>query len=505
MHRTARASLLSVVATALMITLNHVYSIGPRAFALGAVLVIVPTALLLWYRATKSRVAFAGYLLMNLWIVVGFGFLKGLWGTTLPLFLGAGLSARSTSYAPPSVGSLPFELGGVLTFVGSVFVLYYGVQLIRARRHDARSEPAAARDHFDAQFAGSVAIALIAAASAWTFAHEDRWVAPPGGVVRIGVIVPTTGPYALLGNSFVKAVQQAKDDLKGTKYRYELVLSNPGPDPLKARDVIETFIRTDSLLATLGGLSVIGRVTKPYAAAARIPHICVCTIKSIGDAGYNFTNIPSPEAEGVRWVQEAQRRGIRSVAMITQDQPSINGHANALKAEAARAELPIVSEQRFDASAVDFKSQIERAKASKPDVYYIEAFAPKLDLLAGQLAKVGIRNISSVVAPSLSDRLDLFEGVWYTDSNLRDLDFKTRFEERYPGTRFATHMMPYAYDSFRMIVAAFESGQNPAVYLRNLTTFDGTADRLTKRPGSGNFASTPAVWEIRRGRPTLIK
>src|SRR5213075_704818 len=140
MHRAARASLLSVVATALMITLNHVYSIGPKAFALGAVLVMVPTALLLWYRATKSSVAFGGYLLMSLWIVVGFGLLKGLWGTTLPLFLGAGLSALSTSYAPPSVGSLPFELGGVLTFVGSLFVLYYGAQLIRARRQDARSE-----------------------------------------------------------------------------------------------------------------------------------------------------------------------------------------------------------------------------------------------------------------------------------------------------------------------------------------------------------------------------
>src|SRR5439155_17845835 len=106
---------------------------------------------------------------------------------------------------------------------------------------------------------------------------------------------------------------------------------------------------------------------------------------------------------------------------------------------------------------------------------------------------------------SLSGRLDLFEGVWYTDSNLRDIEFRTRFETRYPDTRFATHMMPYAYDSFRMIVQAYESGQNPAVYLRNLTTFDGTADQLTKAPGSGRFSSTPAVWEIRNGRPAPLK
>jgi hypothetical protein len=64
-------------------------------------------------------------------------------------------------------------------------------------------------------------------------------------------------------------------------------------------------------------------------------------------------------------------------------------------------------------------------------------------------------------------------------------------------------MMPYAYDSVNMIVEAFERGQNPAVYLRNLRTYHGTAGVLTKAPGSGNFASAPAVWTIVGGKPSL--
>lgn len=87
--------------------------------------------------------------------------------------------------------------------------------------------------------------------------------------------------------------------------------------------------------------------------------------------------------------------------------------------------------------------------------------------------------------------------------DLRDIGFKQRFEEQYPGTRFATHMMPYAYDDFNMIVQAFEREQNPAVYIRNVTTYDGTAGRLSKAPGSGSFQSTPAVWVIQNGKPTL--
>ena len=107
------------------------------------------------------------------------------------------------------------------------------------------------------------------------------------------------------------------------------------------------------------------------------------------------------------------------------------------------------------------------------------------------------------VAPSLSERPEVFEGAWYTDSNLLDPSFKERFERRYPDLRFATHMMPYAYDSFRMLAEAFERGENPAVYLRNLTSYQGTADRLTKVRGSGNFQSRPAVWVMRGGKPSL--
>jgi ABC-type branched-subunit amino acid transport system substrate-binding protein len=347
-------------------------------------------------------------------------------------------------------------------------------------------------------------VVVAALAGGYATAARDRWQPPPGGVVKIGVIVPTSGPYAILGNSFVKAVQMAKDDLgAGTRYRYELVIRDSGPDPAKARTVIQKVIQEERVAAVVGGISLIGQVTRGYAARARIPHLCVCTVASIGDGAYSFTNIVSPEAEAARWVREAQRRGIKTIALLTQDYPSINGHVRALKAEAARAGLRITSEQTFDSGVTDFRPLIAAAAAGRPDVHYVEAMNPGLDRLGRQLADAGVHSIASVVAPSVSETPDVFEGAWYTDSNLRDPAFKRRFELKYPGTRFATHMMPYAYDSLNMIVQAFERGENPAAYLRALTAYDGTADTLTKPPGGGNFQSTPAVWEIKDGKPTL--
>src|SRR5439155_6970834 len=134
------------------------------------------------------------------------------------------------------------------------------------------------------------------------------------------------------------------------------------------------------------------------------------------------------------WVREAQRRGIRTVAILSQNYPSINNHVRALKTEADRVGLRVSEEQRFEDSVSDFGALIAQAEAASPDVLYVEAFNPALDRLGQQLADADVRDVSSVVAPSVSERPQLFEGVWYTDSNLGEFAFKKRFEEKYLDT-----------------------------------------------------------------------
>jgi len=154
-------------------------------------------------------------------------------------------------------------------------------------------------------------------------------------------------------------------------------------------------------------------------------------------------------------------------------------------------------------ATTNFRSAIEAAKKAQPDLYYVEGFNPALDILGRQLRDAGVQNMASVVAVSMSDAPDLFEGGWYTDSYITPA-FKTRLERRYPGTRLATHMMPYAYGSYKMLVDAFESGDDTLSYIRRMTEFPGTPDAITKAAGTGNFRSTPAVWEIRNGHPALL-
>src|SRR5947207_10861218 len=133
LHRAARRSLLSIGVTAALITINHLPVLGPKAFGLGAVLIVAPALLLWWFKRTRSTVALGGYLAMNLWVVIGFGLLKGLWKSTLPVFVGTLLSALATSYPRPTLAPVGVEVSGVAMFIGSAFVPAFGYQLIRGR------------------------------------------------------------------------------------------------------------------------------------------------------------------------------------------------------------------------------------------------------------------------------------------------------------------------------------------------------------------------------------
>jgi ABC-type branched-subunit amino acid transport system substrate-binding protein len=321
-------------------------------------------------------------------------------------------------------------------------------------------------------------------------------------VIKIGTVVATSGPVALLGNSFLKAIRLATEDLKDTTHQYELVVEEIA-SPDKAEPAIEKLIgnRVDAVVV---GLSMSGEIVKPYATAAKIPLFCICSVGSVGDELYTFTTMPLAEDEATLWVTEANRRGIKRVALLTQDYPSIDNHVRALRAEATQAGIAFVYQDRFAATTTDFSARIAAAKATAPDVYFVEAFNPALDLVGQQLRDAGVRDLASIVAFSASERPELFEGGWYTDSYVSPA-FKARLDQRYPATRLATHMMPYAYDSFNMLVQGFESGEEILPYIRGMTEYDGTAGKITKQAGSGNFRSAPAVWVISDGKPALAR
>src|SRR5262245_39211824 len=82
-------------------------------------------------------------------------------------------------------------------------------------------------------------------------------------MIKIGVVVATQGPVALLGTSFLKAVQLAKEDLASTRREYAIVteeIASPG----EAEPAIEKLINVEKVDSLIVGLSMSGQIAKKH-------------------------------------------------------------------------------------------------------------------------------------------------------------------------------------------------------------------------------------------------
>jgi ABC-type branched-subunit amino acid transport system substrate-binding protein len=62
--------------------------------------------------------------------------------------------------------------------------------------------------------------------------------------IKIGVIVPKSGPSELLGASFLKAVKLAREDVKNTRHAFEFIIEDSDTTPEQAESAIRKLIRT---------------------------------------------------------------------------------------------------------------------------------------------------------------------------------------------------------------------------------------------------------------------
>jgi ABC-type branched-subunit amino acid transport system substrate-binding protein len=354
--------------------------------------------------------------------------------------------------------------------------------------------------------AGAAAAALVAGLAACS--DDDGGPANSStSTIKIGVIAPLEGPSASLAQSFLEAARVSIDTLGDTKNDYELVVEDGGTTPQESQRAARRLVEEDKVAAIIGGISKVGEEVAPIATEAKVPQICVCSVPTIGDGQYNFTDIPLGEDEAEVWVAEAKSRGVRTIAVLAQSYKSIDIQVADMKAAAEKAGMKVVYEYRFPQGTTEFLKPMQAAGAKDPDVYFVSGYEPSLTAVGKQIRvaeKVHGRDleVASIVAIGASQNLATFDGAWYTDSNLPNDTVLAQFEKAYPNSEFITHMMPYAYDSVRMLVNGFETG-DVVNYLRNLTSYDGSNGPITREAGGGNFRSKPVAWVVKNGRPEV--
>ena len=249
--------------------------------------------------------------------------------------------------------------------------------------------------------------------------------------IKIGVVAPLTGGAAAYGVSLVKSIELAHNDLGNNKSKYILVVEDDASNPAQAATAAQKLANVDKVQAIITVTSaqeILLNLLPPSANS----HVCICSDVTIADNEFNFINSILPDEEATAWLKEASSRGVKTVAILSQNQAGFNLLTDNVKKEAVNNGITIVYDERFDPTIRDFKTGISKAKLKNPDLYLAGFFPPQLDIIGQELKNLGITKVAGMATLSISATPEVFNGAWYSDSSLGDTAFRDRFNTQFP-------------------------------------------------------------------------
>jgi branched-chain amino acid transport system substrate-binding protein len=223
-------------------------------------------------------------------------------------------------------------------------------------------------------------IVLKGLAAAGTAAAVGPWVrrAAAQGRVKIGALVPLTGPLAEFGGNFQKGAQLALDHLKAGGLDLELVVADSETSAVPAQAAARKLVLVDKVPVLLGAAA--SGVTVPVAEAVTIPNKVVqisnastSPLISVlpADRGqdYLFRTCPSDAFQGVVLGMLAQEQRIKNAAVMYVNNPYGQGLAEQFKKSFEHRGGKVSAMVPHDEKAAPtYVAELKKATAGKPDV-----------------------------------------------------------------------------------------------------------------------------------------
>jgi len=328
--------------------------------------------------------------------------------------------------------------------------------------------------------------------------------------IKIGVIAPMTGNTAFLGEGIRDAILLAKENLNGTKYKYEVIFEDDQLDSKLTASAVNKLISVDKVDVIITFGSGPGNVVAPIAEQRGVVHFGIASDPNVAKGNYNFIHWTPPSEENKVFVAELQRRGINKLGVFESNQQGAAAVIADLRERLKGTDIEIVTDQLFNVGEKDFRSIITKAKNSGAEIYLLMAFSPELEVLAKQIKEAGVDTpLTSIEGFELTEQVDLFEGEWYVNAADATGDFISKFSAK--TGKSPTLGVANSYDIFNLVVATIEKikgsvkplSEEIAQEITRVKNFDGALGNLSVNE-DGLVISKAAVRMIKDGEPATI-
>ncbi|MEK7673652.1 MAG: ABC transporter substrate-binding protein, partial [Patescibacteria group bacterium] len=110
----------------------------------------------------------------------------------------------------------------------------------------------------------------------------------PKETIKIGFVGPLSGDLAFIGESDKNAILLAKDELKDTKFNYEVIVEDVQIDPKLTANATNKLINIDKVDGIISVSSGIGNVVSPITEQNKTIHFGLASDSNIAKGIYNF-------------------------------------------------------------------------------------------------------------------------------------------------------------------------------------------------------------------------
>jgi branched-chain amino acid transport system substrate-binding protein len=235
--------------------------------------------------------------------------------------------------------------------------------------------------------------------------------------VKVGLILPMTGPQASTGKQISAAaklyMQQNGDTVAGKKI--ELIIKDDGAVPDNTKRIAQELIVNDKVSFVAGfGVTPAALAVAPLATQAKVPQIVMAAGTSIitERSPYIVRTSFTLAQSSVIIADWAAKNGIRKVATLVSDYAPGADAQNSFKERFEKAGGTVVAEIKIPLANPDFAPFLQRARDASPDAVFIFVPSGQGGAVAKQYAERGLDKAGiKLIGPGDVTDDDLLNGM----------------------------------------------------------------------------------------------
>lgn len=360
---------------------------------------------------------------------------------------------------------------------------------------------------------GSLIIAAIVAAIWWYYAPLKK-TEPEKPLVKIGVLLPLSGETAFAGKPVQTMILQALKDIRKARslnYDYELIFDdtqNSTEQSLANANRLYRVNRVNSIISMWAPAAI---ALNDFAEKNKIIHLGCSWGYEAARGEYNFNHATFPEEQTEALVNLLKKHDVKTIGLVWDAEKKQQELIDILKDKLLGNGIRVVFDNMITQGMTDFRLEIIKMQAKKPDVLFMLMMPPEMNQFVQQMNESDWK-VPMTSIEYFSFAPELFEGSWYIGDALGDENFGKYAQEK-SGSE-ASSCMANLYDGLKMIVEGYEKTaprekgkipDNEDVVQRMLNNFSfKSVTGKINIDKDGNIHTQPVVKVIKDGKPVTI-